>query len=675
MTVTTLRDVDATAIADTPIHYRPDIDGLRAIAVLAVVGFHAFPYWVRGGYIGVDVFFVISGFLISSVIFKSLDQGDFSFTDFYARRIRRIFPALIVVLLACQAFGWFSLLADEYRQLGEHIATGAAFLSNFELWKETGYFDNSSDLKPLLHLWSLGIEEQFYLVWPLTLVVFRWRRLSILALGLWITAISFAFSLYKIHTDPVQAFYSPVCRFWELTVGSVLSYVTWRGSPSKSKGRIGSSYDRTFLRGAGGPNVLSMLGTLLIGAGVLLLSKDTRFPGAWALLPTVGTLLIVSAGQRAWLNRALLSNRVIVAVGLISYPLYLWHWPLLSFIRIIYGGNPSPAIRIVAILVSLLLASLTYLLVERPIRFGKYKSIAVPVLCLLLAGVGVAGYETDRRDGFASRAAAAGLADAFHFKYNDDCSRYGWRALVCRVADGLDHSEIVLIGDSFAHAYSNFVMGSKRYSNFTFTEIGLEVCPLLIGYGPPVCQQAAETTLGLIKSHENMRYVFLAGNYSWYQTGEAIPYYAKVPATPEARTTDLAVISPDAFAAALKRTVEAYQKLGRNVVLFLTPPYGKDPRDCAPRLFKVAKCGIDRTTEAIRTIEASNAKLLKLWPADERPVVFDPFPYMCDPVSCRLTNGASKIYYVDSWHLSVEGGDFMAEAARIEFAKLIDNPK
>jgi len=146
--------------------YRPDIDGLRAVAVLAVVAFHAFPSWVRGGFIGVDVFFVISGYLISNIIFENLDRGTFNFREFYARRIKRIFPSLLLVLITCLSFGWFALLSDEYTQLAKHVAAGTGFVSNYILWNEAGYFDNSVETKPLLHLWSLGIEEQFYIAWP-----------------------------------------------------------------------------------------------------------------------------------------------------------------------------------------------------------------------------------------------------------------------------------------------------------------------------------------------------------------------------------------------------------------------------------------------------------------------------------------------------------------------------
>ena len=206
--------------------YRPDIDGLRAIAVLSVVAFHAFPSWIRGGFIGVDVFFVISGYLISTIIFENLDKGTFSFSEFYSRRIRRIFPALLLVLIACFAFGWFALLADEYKQLGKHIAAGAGFISNFILWNESGYFDNSADAKPLLHLWSLGIEEQFYIVWPL-LLWFVWKRkFNLLTITIVLAVASFILNLKGVKQDMVATFYSPQPRFWELLCGSLLAWFT-----------------------------------------------------------------------------------------------------------------------------------------------------------------------------------------------------------------------------------------------------------------------------------------------------------------------------------------------------------------------------------------------------------------------------------------------------------------
>ena len=204
--------------------YRPDIDGLRAIAVLSVVLFHGFPQIFKGGFIGVDIFFVLSGYLISRIIFEQLNQGRFNFLDFYARRIKRIFPALLIVLAVAYLAGWFTLLADEYGQLGQHIAAGAAFISNFVLWGEAGYFDNSSHTKPLLHLWSLGIEEQFYIVWPLLLWLAAKLRFSLFALTVILAGLSFYLNVNGKKSDAVATFYSPQTRIWELLLGSSLAW-------------------------------------------------------------------------------------------------------------------------------------------------------------------------------------------------------------------------------------------------------------------------------------------------------------------------------------------------------------------------------------------------------------------------------------------------------------------
>jgi peptidoglycan/LPS O-acetylase OafA/YrhL len=209
--------------------YRADIDGLRAIAVLGVVAFHAFPELLPGGFIGVDIFFVISGFLISTIIFENIEAKSFSFVDFYCRRIRRIFPALLLVIAASFAFAWFVLLPAEFKQLGKHILGGAGFFSNLLLWSESGYFDKSAEAKPLLHLWSLGIEEQFYIVWPLLLWAGWKLRINWLALIFSITVLSFFLNLHMVYADAVATFYSPLTRFWELSVGAVLAFLSPHG--------------------------------------------------------------------------------------------------------------------------------------------------------------------------------------------------------------------------------------------------------------------------------------------------------------------------------------------------------------------------------------------------------------------------------------------------------------
>ena len=347
--------------------YRADIDGLRAIAVLSVVGFHAFPDWIFGGFIGVDIFFVISGFLISGIIFGNLEHSSFSYIEFYVRRIKRIFPALILVLVLGFAFGWYVLLPDEFQQLVKHVASGSGFISNFILWYESGYFDNSADTKPLLHLWSLAIEEQFYIFWPLLLGLVWKHKWNFLTLTVSIAVISFALNIYTVNNNPIADFYSPLSRFWELMIGGILAYLTLH-KPQHLPQR---------------PNWQSAIGLLLIAVGILLINKERAFPGYWALIPGVGAFLIISAGSGAWLNRNLLGNRLIVGIGLISYPLYLWHWPLLVFSKIVVGRNLHVLERITIIAVSIGLAYLTYRLLENPIR--KKGTSNKPVTVLLIA--------------------------------------------------------------------------------------------------------------------------------------------------------------------------------------------------------------------------------------------------------------------------------------------------
>lgn len=380
--------------------YRPDIDGLRAVAVLAVVAFHAFPSWIRGGFIGVDVFFVISGYLISTIIFENLDKGTFSFTEFYSRRIRRIFPALLLVLIACFAFGWFALLADEYKQLGKHIAAGAGFISNFTLWNEAGYFDNLTETKPLLHLWSLAIEEQFYIVWPLLLWLAWKRKFNLLTITIVVAIASFVLNIKGIKQDIVATFYSPQTRFWELLSGSLLAWITlykkdtftnvklklddWLSCIVHSEKQEANSKTLS--------NVLSFIGLLLLVYGFWRINKELSFPGQWALVPVLGAVLIITAGSKAWVNRTILSNKVAVWFGLISYPLYLWHWPILSFAHIVQSDSRN--IRIAAVVLSILLAWLTYKLIERPLRFGNFSKLKVTILVFLMTLIGTLGYYT-----------------------------------------------------------------------------------------------------------------------------------------------------------------------------------------------------------------------------------------------------------------------------------------
>lgn len=379
------------SVNQSPLKYRPDIDGLRAIAISLVVIFHAFPNIRPGGFIGVDVFFVISGYLISKIIFEEYAQNKFSFLKFYIHRINRIFPALILVMLACYGFGWFNLLADEFKLLGKHIAAGASFISNWILWNESGYFDRTSEAKPLLHLWSLGVEEQFYLIWPvLAGICIRWR-FSILKCAAVIAVSTFAINLLIVFSDanPASAFYLPQARFWELMVGAILAHQSQSNLLQNLSGR-----QRDYL---------SITGLALIVACAFLISKTAPFPGFWALMPVFGSAALIAAGSNALCNRLFLSLKPVVWIGLISYPLYLWHWPLLSFEFILRGEQAPVLTRLIAIAVSVLLATLTYLFIEKPIRFGKHKGIKALVLVIVMLITGYQGFNTYYRDGLVFR--------------------------------------------------------------------------------------------------------------------------------------------------------------------------------------------------------------------------------------------------------------------------------
>jgi peptidoglycan/LPS O-acetylase OafA/YrhL len=386
--------------------YRSDIDGLRAVSIFSVVAFHAFPDVFRGGFVGVDVFFVISGFLISTILFENIQAGVFRLDEFYARRIARIFPALLLVLFCCYCFGWFVLLSDEYRQLGKHIAGGAGFVANFVLWGEAGYFDNAADTKPLLHLWSLGIEEQFYILWPVLVWLAMKRNVVVLSM-VCVLAVSFYLNMKGVGKNAVATFYSPQTRFWELLCGAFLAWVNFRGNGflSALNERFGVWFSRvgkqeTFR--AGGTvsgNLKSLTGFLLIICSVGGISSDSDFPGALALLPVIGAVLIISAGPAAWLNKKLLSNRLVVWLGLISFPLYLWHWPLLSFARIVKTDPPSASVRIVLVLASVFLAWATYEYIEKPVRYRRktpgFSSLVLLFFMVFVGAIGFATYKTD----------------------------------------------------------------------------------------------------------------------------------------------------------------------------------------------------------------------------------------------------------------------------------------
>ena len=356
------------------IKHLPYIDGLRAVAILPVLIFHAFPERLSWGFVGVDIFFVISGFLITSLLVRAQNTGSFSVTDFYARRIRRLFPALALVMAATFALGWVVLQPSDYARLGTEMAAGAAFAENLLLLQQAGYFDTATVGKPLMHLWSLAVEEQFYLLFPL-LLWGAWRlKMNLRMVVGAVFLLSLGLSIFT--SDTTLRFFAPQYRFWELMVGALLAL------PGET----------------GRPGLVVWAGLSLLAAEMFLSGQDaTAASHAEFLIPVAvacATWVIV-LGRSAWVNRVLLSNQHLGFVGRISYPLYLWHWPLLSIAHITGGGIPSNGWRAGLLGASFVLAALTYWLVER--------RGTVPVLVAAMAMIGVAGWVSHRNGGFPER--------------------------------------------------------------------------------------------------------------------------------------------------------------------------------------------------------------------------------------------------------------------------------
>ncbi|KDO30226.1 hypothetical protein SPRG_04998 [Saprolegnia parasitica CBS 223.65] len=364
--------------------YRPDIDGLRTLAVVPVLVFHANPKLFPGGFIGVDIFFVISGFLISGILFKEHKRGKFTYASFYERRVRRIFPTLIIVLGATLWLGYLYLMAPKLKLMAATMFAGTLFAANLQVLSlEKAYFDLGAN--PVLHLWSLGVEEQFYILWPCFCAIIMklsYKRAIILQVAF--MAFSFAINIAFLgFRDNKVSFYMPLCRFWQMSMGGLLSYITSQAAPAfeplAASGKTPPS--------SGGWTSAAGLGLILLGFASI--NEHRAFPGFWALLPTLGATLLIAAGPHAPLNRYILSNAVVVYIGKISYCLYLWHWPILVISGDRYPASaPRPffAEPWVILLISVALSIATYEDVELRLRRRKSKWIT-PLLALGVAGL------------------------------------------------------------------------------------------------------------------------------------------------------------------------------------------------------------------------------------------------------------------------------------------------
>lgn len=503
--------------------YRPDIDGLRAVAVIGVVAFHAFPTLLPGGFVGVDLFFVISGYLISRIVLQGLGEdrtgaqcslGSF-LAHFYARRIRRIFPALLLMLGAVLVAGWFMLMADDYARLGKHTLGGVLFISNLVLRNEAGYFDAASEDKPLLHLWSLGVEEQFYIFFPLVVAALyrRRQRGATLAVLVALFAASFALNLATTRTAPVSAFYFPQTRVWELLAGSLLAYVSlnrpaWLESSARAM------------------EARAIGGAALIAAAFAFIGPADAFPGWWAVLPSAGAALLIAAGPSASINR-LLSAEPLRWIGWISYPLYLWHWVALSLLAMNLAAPPSPPQRLAAVAGSVLAAWLTWRLLERKVQARKGR-VVVGSLVAGAFGIGMVGAAVVHLKGVPSRFpdVLAGLVGAdypYRSAYREGRCLLGFGqagdqfAPECAAPSG-SQPQVLLWGDSHAAHWYPGLSGltvADGVPLFRVAQYTASACPPLVGKAMPQRTACASVNDAAIAKIREARPDILVLSASW----------------------------------------------------------------------------------------------------------------------------------------------------------------
>jgi len=646
--------------------------------VLSVVAFHAFPTWMKGGFIGVDIFFVISGFLISTIIFENLLNGTFSFSDFYSRRVKRIFPALLLVLVGSYAFGWFALLTDEYKQLGKHMAAGAGFVSNYVLWGESGYFNNSAETKPLLHLWSLGIEEQFYIFWPFVLWLAWKGRISLFALTLAIAIVSFVLNVKGIEQDSVATFYSPQTRFWELLSGSILAWFVVMKKSECQRVRIGIDgwleniphLKNVAIDGGTLSNVFSLSGILLLTYGFFSINENSSFPGKLALVPVFGAMLIISAGPKAWFNRTILSNKLVVWFGLISFPLYLWHWPLLSISQIMEGEVPAHSIRIAAVVLSIVLAWLTYKFAEHPIRLEKNGKTKVVTLVFLMIAVGYVGYNTYSREGLGFRKAvlkASTIQELTSYPHyplhtaNCDNLFPEFKQFSACLLSKNTQPQILILGDSHSnHYYKSF---ANKLNNKTVMNLGQWSClPFSSAslFEKNDCEARFLTALQFISKTPSITTVYLAGYWNYLISGgfvvENDNYRVPRPLTESEAAS---------FISKGNRLITTIIKSGKEVILIKDiPDLDFNIKSCyelRPLVLTAKKtreiCTISRSEYETRTKTYSET-LTKIVADQPTLKVYDPLNILCDSNQCRTSISGSPIYY-NSDHLTLRGANFI----------------
>ncbi len=651
--------------------YRADIDGLRAVAVLSVLVFHVAPSALPGGFLGVDIFFVISGYLISLILLREQADGRFRFGAFYARRIRRLFPALIAVLIATLAFGAFALFADEYERVARHAYYAIAFVLNFRLMGEAGYFDVVSSAKPLLHLWSLSVEEQFYLVWPVVLLGARRFRVDAGIVIVALAVVSLAFGAHLAARSADALYYHPLARGWELLIGAGVAW--WH---ARRGGALPAVLEPRSAR-----NMLSVAGLLLIAWGLFTFDEHALCPSPGMIGPLSGVAALIASGHGATVNRAL-AAKPLVLVGLISYPLYLWHWPLLSFVRIAESGQPAGWLLWAAALLSVLLAWGTHAWIERPIRHGWARGRVVPVLIVAMLGLVLASRVVVDSGGLPDRKAVRYARDAEAQMIREPRQDNACLALFsgtdapvyCRQHHPGERM-IALVGDSHAHVLYPGVSELAASKGYGTLLLANSSCPPFDGAVTgrnaaerSACARSIDVILSALERDGRLAAVVLASRGPQYLDGKGFgPVEANYNYPPIAeRGGDglQAQASPSqAFTRGLQGTIGRLANKGLRVAYFLqVPELGVPARDCLsrPLTFTRVREGCAVSYEVYRARMADYRNLVEdIRAVDRSLIVIDAERVFCSNDWCSGLRNAELIYADDN-HLSVAGSRIVA---------------
>jgi peptidoglycan/LPS O-acetylase OafA/YrhL len=621
------------------LNYRADIDGLRALAVVPVCCYHLGITMFPGGFVGVDVFFTISGYLMASLIGQGLSQGDFSFSKFFERRARRILPALFFVTLVCIALALVMFPPKLLRDFGSTVAATIFFSSNVIFWKKSAnYFDLPAEWDPLLHTWSLAVEEQFYILYPVFMVlIWRLGRVTRLGAVMLVAVTSFALSVWGVANAPTATFYLIPTRAWELLIGAGVALWCERPTQVDADRRSSGLFS----------SVLGWTGVALVCGSIGHLNSETPYPGGWALLPCVGAALIISAGRDNLSSTArLLAVRPLVAIGKISYSLYLWHWPIIVFAekhqQIESGSSSYKALLLSA---SIIMGYASWRWVEQPFRDRSFLRPAPLIGSLAATGIvlSLVGLFSNLSNGWPARfpgvEAVSLERQASSESSNPDWEKFGsnkclvqrledWSEQNCFLSHNADQNAL-LWGDSFAasYAYGFFV---AHHPNFNVLQYTFSLCPPIFGYEATLrskCASFNSNVENVIKRF-NIKTVIMAGNWDHYLRRKKTRYED------------------------IEQTEKNLNALGVKVVFIgQSPSFGF----AYPDEYFFLKYGPRLAEEAYFskiTIDPQiNVELAKLSSAG---FFFDPLPQLCHGMECVFKDGPLYLFK-DYGHFSNEG--------------------